>query len=110
QGTPYEELKSTLKQSSMVCFSKEDPGAPAKSIKKFRKEEDTTSPDFKGGWIIEQAFLSDEKFEYLVNLKSKEEMIAEILGLLQGPSAQLLGVIKSSQETLCRALEAVKKQ
>ena len=110
KGAPYEKLGEALKQSSMICFSKENPGVPAKIIAKFKKEEKTDSPSFKGGWIIEQVFLGEENFDRLVALKSREEMLAEIIGLLQSPSRQLFAAIQSSQNKLCRVLETIKKQ
>ncbi len=81
--------------------------APAKLIKTFRKKAD--KPLLKGAFIGEAIFVGDDKLDTLVSIKSKEEMIGDIIALLQSPAknvvsglqsggGKLAGIVKTLQE------------
>ena len=88
----YEELPSTLKENSAILFADVANG-PAKIIKDFRKK--STIPALKGAYINEEIYLGDENLDALVALKSKEEVIGEIIGLLQSPAQRVISALKN---------------
>ncbi|WP_121964121.1 50S ribosomal protein L10 [Myroides sp. N17-2] len=88
----YEELPSTLKGNSAILFADVANG-PAKIIKDFRKK--STIPALKGAYINEEIYVGDENLDALVALKSKEEVIGEIIGLLQSPAQRVISALKN---------------
>ena len=68
--------------------------SPAKVIKKFRKDGD--KPILKGAFVDEAIYIGDEHIDALFNLKSKEEVIGEIITLLQSPAKNVISALKSS--------------
>ncbi|KZE80739.1 50S ribosomal protein L10 [Myroides marinus] len=88
----YEELPSTLKGNSAVLFA-EVANGPAKIIKDFRKK--STIPALKGAYINEEIYIGDENLDALVAIKSKEEVIGEIIGLLQSPAQRVISALKN---------------
>ena len=75
----FGELPSTLKGNTSVMYS-ETGNAPAKVIKAFRKKSE--KPFLKGAYIEEAIYIGDDQLDLLVDIKSKEELIGEIIGLL----------------------------
>lgn len=90
-------LPSTLKGNSSILLS-ETGNAPAKIIKEFRKKSD--KPLLKGAYIEEAVYIGDDQLESLVNIKSKEELIGEIIGLLQSPAKNVISALQSGGQTL----------
>ena len=76
--------------------------APAKIIKEFRKKYD--KPVLKAAFIDSSLYVGDEQIDSLASLKSKEELIADVLGLLQAPMQNLMGALKSSGDNLAGVL------
>jgi large subunit ribosomal protein L10 len=68
--------------------------APAKIIKAFRKKSD--KPLLKGAFIEEAIYIGDEQLDALVDIKSREELIGDIVGLLQSPAKNVISALKSS--------------
>ena len=68
--------------------------SPAKVIKKFRKDGD--KPILKGAFVDEAIYIGDEHIEALFNLKSKEEVLGEIISILQSPAKNVISALKSS--------------
>jgi len=92
-GVDFGELKEQLKGNTTVMIS--DYGnAPAKIIKKFRKDGD--KPILKGAFIDEAIYIGDEQIDFLSTLKSKQEIIGEIIALLQSPAKNVISALKSS--------------
>ncbi|MTG97256.1 MULTISPECIES: 50S ribosomal protein L10 [Myroides] len=91
----YEELPSTLKGNSAIMFA-EVANAPAKVIKDFRKKGD--KPLFKGAYINEEIYVGDNLLDTLVAIKSKEEVIAEIIGLLQSPAQRVISALQNQSK------------
>lgn len=81
-----------LKGSSSLMFS-EDAKSPAKTIKDFRKKND--KPALKAAFIDSDVFVGDNALETLLVIKSKEEVIGEVITLLQSPMSTVLGQMKS---------------
>src|SRR5690606_384175 len=82
----YGDLPSILKGNSAIMIAEAASG-PAKIIKEFRKKGD--KPVLKGAYINEEVYIGDNQLDSLVAIKSKEEMIGEIIGLLQSPAQRV---------------------
>ena len=91
-GKDFGELKNLLKGNTSLMFS-ESGNAPAKIIKDFRKKSD--KPILKGAFIEETVYVGDDQINNLVALKSKEEVIGDIISLLQSPAKNLISALKS---------------
>ena len=89
----FGELSSILKGNTSVMYS-ETGNAPAKLIKAFRKKSE--KPFLKGAFIEEAVYIGDDQLDMLVNIKSREELIGEIIGLLQSPAKNVVSALQSS--------------
>ena len=89
----FGELKELLKGNTTIMLSTIG-NSPAKVIKKFRKDGD--KPILKGAFVDEALYIGDEHIDALFNLKSKEEVIGEIITLLQSPAKNVISALKSS--------------
>lgn len=92
-----EELYEALVGPTSLMFS-EASNAPAKLIKDFRKKADR--PSLKGAYIEEVSYLGDDQLDTLVNIKSKNELIADIIALLQSPAKNVISGLQSGGQTL----------
>ena len=91
-GKDFGELKDLLKGNTSLMFSEAGKG-PAKFIKNCRKKSD--KPILKGAFIEESVYVGDEQINNLVSIKSKEEIIGEIISILQSPPKNLISALKS---------------
>jgi len=91
-GKDFSELESALKGTSALLFS-DNMKAPAQAILKFRKKG--TKPALKGAYIDSAVYLGDDQLTALSNLKSKEDLVGEILGLLQSPARNVISALQS---------------
>ena len=91
-GKDFGELKDLLKGNTSLMFSESGNG-PAKIIKDFRKKSD--KPILKGAFIEETVYIGDDQINQLVALKSKEEVIGDIISILQSPAKNLISALKS---------------
>ena len=91
-GKDFGELRDLLKGNTSLMFSESGNG-PAKVIKDFRKKSD--KPILKGAFIEETVYIGDDQINQLVALKSKEEVIGDIISLLQSPAKNLISALKS---------------
>ena len=89
----FGELKDLLKGNTSIMLSKVG-NSPAKVIKKFRKDGD--KPILKGAFVDEAIYIGDEHIEALFNLKSKDEVIGDIISILQSPAKNVISALKSS--------------
>ena len=89
----YQEIFSSLKGTSALLFS-EVGNVPARLIKDFRKATDR--PQLKGAWIDTAVFLGDSQLETLTLLKSRNELIGDIIALLQSPAKNVISALSSS--------------
>ncbi len=103
----FGELSEVLVGNTSIMYS--DTGnAPAKLIKNFRKK--TTKPLLKGAYIEEAVYVGDENLEALINIKSKEEMVGEIIGLLQSPAKNVISGLKSGGGKLAGILKTLSEK
>lgn len=103
----FSELKSVLKGNTSLMFS--DSGSiPAKVIKDFRKKLD--KPLLKAALIEEAVYIGDDQINTLVAIKSKEELIGEIIGLLQSPTKNVISALKSGSNNLSGVLKTLSER
>ncbi len=86
----YGDLPSVLKGNTAIFIS-DKANAPGKIIKDFRKKSD--KPVFKGAFINSEIYIGDNLLDSLASLKSKEEVIGEIIGLLQSPAQRVISAL-----------------
>ncbi|SCY45287.1 LSU ribosomal protein L10P [Nonlabens sp. Hel1_33_55] len=103
----FGELPELLKGNTSIMLS-EVANAPAKVIENFRKK--SAKPVLKGAYIEEAIYVGDDKIETLSNIKSKEEMIGEIIGLLQSPAKNVVSALKSSGGKLAGILKTLSEK
>ena len=89
----YEELYDILVGNTSVMFAQTG-NAPAKVIKNFRKKSE--KPILKGAFIEEAIYIGDENVDFLTSIKSKEELVADIVALLQSPAKNVVSALQSS--------------
>ena len=91
EGKNYSELFPTLKGQTAVLFA-EKGNVPAKVIRDFRKKDER--PVLKSAWIDEAVFIGDNQLVMLSELKGREELIGEIIGLLQSPIKNVISALQ----------------
>lgn len=101
------ELKDTLKGTTALLFAS-NPKAPAIAIKAFRKKNE--KPLLKGAFIDSDIFIGDDQLDVLVNLKTREDLIGEIVGLLQSPAQNVISALKSSSTTIAGLLKTLSEK
>ena len=105
----FEGLGDVLKGFSGIMFASEIGNAPAKVIKEYRKSTSGEKPLLKGASIDSDIIIGDENLDMLVSLKSKNELIADVVAILQSPAktvvsalqsggGKLAGIVKTLQE------------
>ena len=82
--------------------------APAKLIKKFREQNE--KPVLKAAFVESAIYVGDEQLESLVNIKSKEELIGDIILLLESPIKNLVGSLQSGANTIGGILKALEER
>lgn len=101
-------LHDVLKGSSSIMFS--DTGnAPAKVIKSFRKEGHD-KPILKAAYVEESIYVGDDQLDALVNVKSKNELIGEIITLLQSPAKNVISGLKAEGGKLAGILQTLSEK
>ena len=103
----FGDLPSTLKGNTSVMYS-ETGNAPAKVIKAFRKKSD--KPLLKGAFIAESIYIGDEQLDMLVDIKSKEELIGDVIALLQSPAKNVISALQSSGGKLSGILKTLSQK
>ena len=104
-----EELYGSLKgnTSLMIC---ETANLPAKVIKDFTKKNKSEKPALKGAFIDESAYVGADQLDALVSLKSKEELIGEIITLLQSPAQNVVSALQSGGSTLAGIVKTLQEK
>ncbi|HYG41094.1 MAG TPA: 50S ribosomal protein L10 [Cytophagales bacterium] len=99
-----------LKGFSGILFSSESGKTPAKVIKDFRKKIDSQKPILKGASIDYDLFIGNESLDTLLTLKSKNELIGEIIGLLQSPAKNVISALQSGGNKLGGILKTLSER
>jgi len=103
----FSELYVALKGQTAIMFS-EVGNAPAKMIKDYRKK--TTIPLIKAAFIEETTYLGDDQLEFLIAIKSKNELVAELIALLQSPAKNVMGALQSGGQKLTGILKTLSEK
>jgi large subunit ribosomal protein L10 len=104
EGKNYGDLKDILAGATSIMFC-EVSNAPAKLIQDFRKKND--KPILKGAYIHEATFVGDNQLDTLVSLKSREELIGEIIGLLQSPAKNVVSGLTGAGSKIAGILKTL---
>ncbi|BFO64966.1 MULTISPECIES: 50S ribosomal protein L10 [unclassified Chryseobacterium] len=96
-GVDYSEMFPSFKGNSALMIA-ETANAPAKLIQGFRKKEE--KPALKSAFVQETFYVGDNNLDMLANIKSREEMIGEIIGLLQSPIQRVVSALQNKSETV----------
>ena len=107
-GKDYSGVFPELKEQSSVFFVGENYKVPAKLIKDFRKKG--AKPALKVAYVDESVFVGDDQLDVLQNLKRKNELIGEVIGLLQSPIQKLLGQLSSGGTTIAGVLKTLEER
>ncbi|MCJ7933403.1 MAG: 50S ribosomal protein L10 [Chryseobacterium sp.] len=97
EGVDYSEMFPSFKGNSALMIA-ETANAPAKLIQGFRKKEE--KPALKSAYLQETFYVGDNNLDALANIKSREEMIGEIIGLLQSPIQRVVSALQNKSETV----------
>lgn len=100
----FGELQDVLKGNTSMLIA-EASNAPAKVIKEFRKKSD--KPLLKGAYVEEAVYVGDDQLDALVNIKSREELIGDIVGLLQSPAKNVVSALQSGGGKLAGILKTL---
>ena len=102
-------VDGALKGFSGILFSKETSNLPAKVLLDFRKKQGgkDNRPLFKGAGIDSDVFLGEDNLKVLSSLKSKGELLGELIGLLQSPAKNLVSALQSGQNNLTGVLKTL---
>ena len=103
----FGELTNVLKGNTSIMIA-EASNAPAKVIKEFRKKSD--KPLLKGAFIEEAIYIGDNQLDALVDIKSKEELIGDIIALLQSPAKNVISALKSSGGTIAGIVKTLSER
>lgn len=103
----YEDLYEILKDSTSIMLS-ETGNIPAKLIKEFRKNNDR--PILKAAFVEESIYIGDDQLNALASLKSKEELIGDVLSLLQSPMKSVVSALSSGGSQLAGALKTLSEK
>ena len=103
----FTELYEVLPGPTAIMLS--DAGnVPAKLIKSFRKKND--KPILKAAFVEESIYIGDDQLQSLVDIKSKDELIGEIIGLLQSPAKNVLSALTSGKSTIAGIVKTLSEK
>ena len=103
----FSPIYDVLKGSSSILFSK-SATAPAKLIKQLRRTGE--KPILKAAYIDSSVFVGDNQLDTLINLKSKEQLIGEIIGLLQSPAKNVISGLQSGGNKLAGIVKTLQER
>ncbi|MDL2265086.1 50S ribosomal protein L10 [Parabacteroides sp. OttesenSCG-928-G21] len=108
----FSPLDIALKGNTAVMFA-EAANAPAKLIKEFTKgakKGEGAKPELKAAYVQESFYIGAENLEALVNIKSKNELIADVIALLESPAKNVISALQSGGQTLCGVLKTLEER
>ncbi|NOR87886.1 MAG: 50S ribosomal protein L10 [Bacteroidales bacterium] len=103
----FDELYEILKGNSSVMFSNVG-NSPAKLIKAMRKKSD--KPILKGAYVEESVYIGDDQLDTLASIKSKEELIGDIVTLLQSPAKNVISALQSGGNTIAGLVKTLSER
>lgn len=106
-GDSYSEFEDTLKESTSIMFCNTG-NVPAKLIKEFRKTKER--PVLKAAYVEESVYIGDNELQTLAALKSKDELVADVIALLQSPVKTVMSQLQSGSNKLTGILETLENR
>jgi large subunit ribosomal protein L10 len=106
-GTGYEELFPTLKGSTSILIA-EQGNTAARMLKEFRKE--SPKPLLKAAYIDSAIYIGDNQLDALTSIKSKNELIGELVGLLQSPARNVISALQSGGSTIAGLVKTLESR
>jgi len=103
----FSPLYDILKENTSLMFS-ENATEPAKLIKEFRKKND--KPLLKGAYVMDMHFIGDHQIDTLIAIKSRDELIADIIALLQSPIRNVVSGLQSGGGKLAGILKTLSEK
>ncbi|MEI6816253.1 MAG: 50S ribosomal protein L10 [Bacteroidota bacterium] len=103
----FAQIFDVLKGSSAIMFC-ETANVPAKLIKEFRKKN--PKPILKGAFVESSIFIGDSQVDSLSKLKSKNELIGDIIMILQSPAKNVLGALQSGGNTIAGVVKTLSER
>jgi large subunit ribosomal protein L10 len=103
----FEELYPVLKGTTSIMFAQSG-NIPARLIKEFRKKHD--KPVLKGAYVQESVYLGDNMLDALVSIKTREELIGDVILLLQSPALNVISALQSGGNKIHGVLETLSKR
>lgn len=103
----YSELQFLLTGPTSIMLS-DSAKAPAVLIKEFRKKSE--KPILKGAFVMDMMISGDDKLDYLASIKSKEELIGDIISALQSPTINVVSALKSQGQNLANILKTLSEK
>jgi len=107
EGRDYSPLYETLKGNTTLLLANVGNG-PAKLIKEFRKKHD--KPVLKGAYVEAECYIGDDQLQALADIKSKDELLGELIGLLQSPAKNVISALKSGGGTIAGIVKTLSER
>jgi large subunit ribosomal protein L10 len=107
EGKDFGNLRDTLSGATSIMFC-EVGNVPARLIEEFRKKN--AKPVLKGAYIDEAVFIGDDQLSTLVSLKSREELIGDIIGLLQSPAKNVVSGLTGAGSKIAGILKTLEER
>lgn len=107
EGKDFGNLKDTLSGATTIMFS-EVGNVPAKLIQEFRKKSE--KPVLKGAYIEEAIFIGDSQLDALVAIKSREELLGDLIGLLQSPAKNVVSGLTGAGSKIAGILKTLEER
>ena len=107
EGTDFSELYEVLSGQTALLVGNVG-NAPAKILKEFRKK--SNMPTLKAAYVEESTYLGDDQIDALTAIKSKDELVAELIALLQSPMKNVVGALNSGGNTVSGLVKALQER
>lgn len=107
EGKEFDEMFDSLKGNTALMIA-EKANAPAKVIENFRKK--SKKPILKAAWIDTAVYVGDERLTELAALKSKEELVGDIIGLLQSPIKTVVSQLQTGGQTIAGLVKTLSER
>jgi large subunit ribosomal protein L10 len=107
-GFAEPELYNVFVGPTALLIAEEGAGTPAKMVKEFRKKN--SKPILKGAYVQESLYIGDECIDALANIKSREELIGDVLALLQSPIKNVISSLKSGGNTIAGIVKTLEER
>jgi len=103
------EIDSVLNGSTSIMFT-EKGNLPAKIIKDYIKKFKTSKPEVKAAYIEQNFYLGKDNLDFLASIKSKDELLGDLIGLLQSPAKNVVSALQSGGNKLSGILETLSEK